>query len=415
MNTPKKVLILITKANWGGAQRYVYDVATHLPKDMFQVKVMAGTDGPLTQKLSAAGINAFGTLELGRDVNLKEDIRGFFKLFSLLRKDKPDILHVNSSKIGGLGALAGRLARVRKIVFTAHGWAFNEKRPFFERLFIAFLYWVTMISCHETIVVSEGARKQVRKWPFLEKKLTVIYNGLGKPTGFARSNARLELARMNPALKAAIDGVSEGNLVWIGTIAELHPIKGYIYALEAVERTVRSFETNKSTKRIIYTIISDGQQKAELEAKIAELRLEKNVIMMGFVPNAAEYVKAFDIFLLASLSEGLPYVLLEAGMAGVPVISTAVGGMPEIIDDMQTGILVQPKSSRELSHAISYAIEHPDERRQYGVKLSESVKKKFSLDHMIESTQEVYLRDGLEPATDGTVPGDLIAAIETRA
>lgn len=395
--SPLKVLILITKANWGGAQRYVYDVATRLPKDLFRVRVMTGSEGPLTEKLTAAGINAFGTLELGRDVKFREDVGAFFKLVSILRKDRPDILHVNSSKIGGLGALAGRIARVKKIVFTVHGWAFNERRSIPEKLVIIFLYWTTIMLSHETMVVSHAAMRQIKYWPWVKHKLTVVHNGVGKAAGFARSNARLELVRMCPAIKTAIEGVSESNLVWIGTVAELHPIKGHIYALEAVSRVVRSLEANNSNKKILYTLIGDGEIRLEIEQKIAELKLEKNVILVGRVDKASEYMKAFDIFLLSSLSEGLPYVMIEAGIAGVPVIASSVGGLPEIIDDMESGILVQPKSARELSHAIAYAIEHPEERKQFGAKLRETVAKKFTLDYMIESVQEVYLRHKLEP------------------
>lgn len=422
-----QVLILITKANWGGAQRYVYDVATNLPKDQFRVKVTAGGEGILTEKLGAAGINAFGSLELGRDVNLKEDIRSFFKLVSLLRKDKPDVLHLNSSKIGGLGALAGRLARVPRVIFTVHGWAFNEKRPFYQKLFIKLLYWVTIKLCHETMVVSEAAKKQIKRWPLIQDKLTVVYNGVDKSAGFSRSNARLELSRMNPALKKALEGVSESNLVWIGTVAELHPIKGYVYALDAIERTVRALETTHSSKKVIYTIIGDGELRAAIEARIKELKLENNVILMGRVDKASEYMKAFDVFLLASLSEGLGYVLIEAGMASAPVIATSVGGIPEIIDDMQTGILVQPKNARELSHAISYMIEHPEERRRYGASLRDKVLKNFTLELMILGVQDVYLRkeevktkpqkmSGPEASSpQAPVPADLIATIENRS
>ena len=103
-----KVLILITKSNWGGAQRYVYDIATHLQKDLFQVEVMAGGNGILIERLKEAGIRADGNLPIGRDVSVFKDIKAFFKLVSILRKNKPQVLHVNSSTIGGMGALAGR-------------------------------------------------------------------------------------------------------------------------------------------------------------------------------------------------------------------------------------------------------------------------------------------------------------------
>ncbi len=241
---------------------------------------------------------------------------------------------------------------------------------------------------HQTIIVSEAARQQVRNWPWIQGKLVVIHNGIARETGFSRANARLELMRMKPELKKALEGSSESNTILIGTIAELHRIKGHEYAIRAVADCVRSFNTHK---KIVYAIVSEGEERPRLEALIKELGMEKHILLLGHIDAAAHYVNAFDIFLLASLSEGLGYVLLEAGAAAVPVVSTTVGGIPEIVDDMKSGVLVQPKNSRELAHAISFLIEHPDERRAYGSALREKVLKDFSLEKMVKETEGVYL------------------------
>jgi glycosyltransferase involved in cell wall biosynthesis len=106
--------------------------------------------------------------------------------------------------------------------------------------------------------------------------------------------------------------------------------------------------------------------------------------------HAAEYLKAFNIFVLPSLKEGLPYAILEAGCASLPVVATTVGGIPEIIEDMRSGVLVQPKNIRELSHALSFMIEHPDERRRYGSALKERIAQNFSVQKMVDSVAELY-------------------------
>ena len=173
-----KVLILITKSNWGGAQRYVYDLATNLPKNAFDIEVMAGGGGILIEKLLIAGIKANGELPVGRDVNIFKDIKAFFRLISILREKRPDILHINSSKIGGLGALAGRITRIPKIIFTTHGWAFNENRSLFSKILTKCLHWITIILSHKTISVSEALKNQMENWPFIIDKITVIHNGI---------------------------------------------------------------------------------------------------------------------------------------------------------------------------------------------------------------------------------------------
>ena len=394
---PLKVLILITKSNWGGAQRYVFDLATNLPRDRYEVKVMAGGGGILIDKLQAAGIAANGDLPIGRDISLFQDIKAFFKLLKILRTEKPDVLHVNSSKIGGLGTLSGRLAGVPRIIFTSHGWAWNESRPLWQKFLIGGLYWLTLVFAHETIVVSAAAKKQARFLPFVQNKMTIIHNGLSPSAGFSRANARLELTRRHEALKEAVAGVSESHLIWVGTIAELHHIKGYRYAIEAIGRLVEMLSERHPHLKLVYTMIGDGEERARLEQQINEAGLADKVFLLGAVDQAAEFLKAFDIFLLASLSEGLAYVIIEAGAAGAPVVATAVGGIPEVVSDMSSGILVQPRNARELAHALDFFIEHPMERKAYGATLRSKVAESFTLKEMVERTAQIYRINNATP------------------
>ena len=114
------------------------------------------------------------------------------------------------------------------------------------------------------------------------------------------------------------------------------------------------------------------------------------IFLAGYMTDASQYLKAFNIFVLPSIKEGLPYVILEAGSASLPVVATTIGGIPEMIEDMKSGVLVQPKDSGELAHAISYMIEHPILARQYGAALKETVAQKFSLEKMVSAIGEIY-------------------------
>jgi len=391
LHTPCSVLILITKSNWGGAQRYVYDLATRLPRDRFAVEVMAGGNGTLIDRLRGAGVTAEGDLPVTNTTSFLENIKAIWHLSRLMRKRAPDVVHLNSSQIGVVGAVAARLARVPRIIFTAHGWAFNEERPLVQKLVFKLAYWFTLILVHETIAVSAGARRQVRNWPFIQDKIRVVYNGISAETGYSRPNARLELERMHDRLRATVDGVPESKLIWVGTVAELHHIKGHSYAIRAVYECRERLRAAGSDKHIVYTILGAGEEHTRLQALIDELKLGDAVFLLGHVQGAAQYMKAFDVFMLASLSEGLAYVLLEAGMCSLPVIATAVGGIPEVIDDMESGVLVQPRSARELSHALEHMISHPSERRAYGSALHTKVADKFSVDTMVKETEGVYL------------------------
>jgi glycosyltransferase involved in cell wall biosynthesis len=110
----------------------------------------------------------------------------------------------------------------------------------------------------------------------------------------------------------------------------------------------------------------------------------------GFKENAFAYLPAYDIFVLPSLKEGLPYALLEAGQAGLPTVASRVGGIPDIIEDGKMGILVDPKNPRELARALETLAGNRALRLRYGQALKRSVETHFSVDRMVESTIALY-------------------------
>lgn len=375
-----KVLYLITKSNWGGAQRNVYDLATSLKNRGHDIAVALGGDGLLRTRLEAAGIFTHSISGLGRDISAGKDAGSFKEIFSLIRHRKPDVLHVHSSKAGGLGALAGRLLGVKHIVFTAHGWAFNEDwRPLWSRAMIAFFSWLTMILCHKVIVISEREYAQALHFPFVAKKLALIHLGISKPTFISVDGAKQTLAKMTDL------SVTEFNKkIAIITIAELHINKGLTFLANAMTHIVSLHP------EALWIVMGDGEEKSALHLIIKGNKLERNISLVGNIEHAAEYLKGAHIFALPSVKEGLPYTLLEAGTAGLPVVSTTVGGIPELVEDMRSGILVQPRNPKELAHAISFLIEHPEERRRYGAALKEKISRDFSISKMVEETERCY-------------------------
>ena len=174
----KKILYIITKSNWGGAQRYVYDLATSLPKE----------------KLENAGIKVIQLSSLSRDISIVRDIVSFVEIYSLISKEKPDILHVNSSKAGGIGAFAGRLLQVPRIIFTLHGLASNEDRPLWQKKILIFFHWFTIVLSHMTIAVSQKIKNEVVFLPFIHKKITTIHNGVKEHDLQQKESARQALS-----------------------------------------------------------------------------------------------------------------------------------------------------------------------------------------------------------------------------
>lgn len=295
----KKVLLVVTKANWGGAQRYVFDLATHLSREDFDVAVAYGQPGKLADELRAAGTTTHPILSLQRDVSPAADLRSFFELYSLFKKEQPDVVHLNSSKAGGVGALAANLAGVKNIIFTIHGLPEDEARGALSRLFIKLATRFTIMLCDKIITVSKDNCRRVRR-------STLIHNGI-RSMQFGSGEA---IRRAFPP-GAHITG----------TVGELTHNKNQAALIEQA----------KSNPSMYVAIVGEGELRGMLEKRIQKYGLQERVKLFGFMP-ASEVLKGFDTFALPSLKEGLPYVLLEAKQAGLPIVANRVGGVGEILD-----------------------------------------------------------------------------------
>lgn len=391
MKTVKiKILFVITKSRWGGAQRYLYDLTTHLPRQIFRVSVALGGDGPLMRRLTGARIKVFSLRTLDRDVSLSRDILAILELWRLMRRERPNIVHLNSSKGGVIGVIAARLARVPHIVFTAHGWAFNEKRTLMARIIIKLLQWFTVLLSETTICVSEATARDLTVLPFVGNKLTVIRNGIDGLRFLSREEARRFLTSRHPHLVEVLRRrYTSGNIHWIGAVAELHRNKGLSYAIDAVA----TLERRRKELRLppfVFIVIGEGDERKSLASLIKEKDLGSAVFLLGEVEDAAIYLKAFNLFILPSVTEGFPYSLLEAGAASLPTLASAVGGIGELIEDMKSGILVKPRSPREIEHAIAYLLSNPHQCRSFGRALKMRVEDEFRLRRMVEETVSIY-------------------------
>lgn len=371
----KKIIYLITKSSWGGATRYVFDLATSLPKKDFEVIVVSGGEGALNDKLKDTGIKTISIEKLSRDINLFTEFKIFLSLLKLFRKEKPDVVHLNSSKAGGLGALSAKIAGVRKIIFTAHGWAFNEKRPFWQKILIKIFVWATLFLADDIICVSEATRDDIKNFPLVYKKTRVIYNGISDFDLLGKSEARVALKNIS-----MIDLPSEA--IWVGTLSELHKNKGLEYAIRAIS-LLRDYP-------IVFLIIGGGELKINLEEMIKREKLEQKVILLGFIDNAKRYLKAFDIFLLSSVTEAFPYAIIEAGFAGLPVVASSVGGVKDVVSS-DCGVLVKPADYNSIKIELESLLKDREKREKLGINLKQKIEDRFSFKSMIAQTTGLYM------------------------
>lgn len=383
----RKVLFAITKSNWGGAQSYVFDLALAGKERGYNVAVALGGEGLLKERLEGAGIRTLPLPNLTRDVAMLEDRHSLVnpraiwnslrqevvvlrKLIALLKEERPGVLHLNSSKAGGLGALAGRFAKVPRIIFTAHGWPHKEPRPLPVKVVVWFLSWLTLWLSHAVIAVSEN---DVRLAPvFLSrKKVALVRNGIAPFDTLERGAARQALG-LSPSRKVIL------------SIAELHPNKDLMSAVAAFAELANAF-TDWDV-----ALIGEGEERAHLEAAIAHYGLGERIFLLGFRSDARTYLAAADVFLLPSRKEGLPITLLEAGLTGIPVVASRVGGIPEVVRHKHSGLLVSPHNPHALALALRTYMEHPEDAATYGENLKQSVTEKFSKERMLEETFATY-------------------------
>lgn len=382
MGAKKKILYLITKSNFGGAQKYVFELAVQAKKEGYEVAVACGgtgeagaATGHLVSLLEEANIDTFHISHFQRNMSPLDDLLALFEVWRLIRKYKPDVLHTTSSKAGGIGALAGRMAGTKKIIFTSHGLTVDEVwRPRWQRALIYIGTWFTLRLADKSIMISTETFERARRMPNMKDRVVLIKNGIAPITFLPRDVARAKLAPQIPP-----------QTLLIGGVGELHPNKNWMAAIIAM---------TSLPAHLHLIIVGEGEERTSLQKLIAHHHLQNRVHLTGYL-DAAQFLKAFDIFILPSKKEGLPYVLLEAGLAELPTVASDLPGIRDIIETGETGLLVEPKP-RLLATTLEMLTRDAGMRRRLGAANQAKVAKDFSIELMCEKTFALYDSSTLE-------------------
>lgn len=391
-----KVLFIITQSEFGGAQRFLYNLVTNLDKSRFSFVVAAGPEKDdkrgLLFNLEKIGIKTHHLEHLKRDINLLTDLRSLFEIRRLISQEKPDIVFLGSSKAGLIGSLATKLVPGDwGVIYRIGGWAFNDPRPRWQKFLYKFAEKISAKWKDIIIVNAECHRKQAIELGIKPRKeILTIYNGIDANSlkFLSREEARKSLSGKYP-----ISIIQYPKSKIIGTIANLYPAKGLEHLIKA------SYKLRATSYKLKFIVIGEGRERPKLENLIKKYNLENNFFLLGEIPDAYKYLKAFDIFVLSSVKEGFPWTILEAMVAGVPIIATRVGAVPEILENPsmdstssgQAGLLVKPGDAGELSEAIIELINNPSS----GVKLAEQsrkiVEERFTLKRMVGEIEELLI------------------------
>jgi glycosyltransferase involved in cell wall biosynthesis len=361
MSARPRILLLVTLAERGGAQTYVCALAAGLA-ERFDVTVAAHGPGPLGAAVRAAGATFVPLRHVRRPVSPR-DVLGVVELVRLMRRLRPEIVHASSSKAGVLGRLAAGLAGVPIRVFTVHGWAFTAYRGILGHLYRRAEQAVRPLTT-ATICVSEGERAAgIAAGTCDPRRSLVIHTGIDV--------ASRPLAR--PDVGAA----------QIVSVGRLQTPKDPLLFLRALALVRGPFSAS---------LVGDGPDRAAVERELERLGLGGRVRLQGTRDDVPELLASSHVFVLSSQSEALPVSVLEAMAAGLPVVATRVGGVPELVVDGETGLLVPAGDSPGLAAALQRMVDDPALRARLGAAGRARVEKHFRLDMFLEAHLDLYRR-----------------------
>jgi glycosyltransferase involved in cell wall biosynthesis len=383
-----KILYFVTQGEQGGAQKYVADLANGIltsPLTRLRgVEVFVATgiqkeskDKWLFETLENSGVKKDNLFEIKnhvREISLVKDFLGLLDLIKIIRKVKPDVLHTNSSKAGLIGAIAGFLTRT-KTVFTVHGFFFLEPMGLPKKVLFIFIEFFSSLLRSFTILISEKDILVGKKFWILRntEKFKLIYNGVD-------DKLKENILDKESARKYIFEkiGIQDNAEKIIGTIANLYRTKGLEYFIDSAKLVL------DKKPNTLFVVLGFGEEsyRKELEEKILANGLSQNFFLLGRTPFAYRYLKAFDLFTLTSVKEGLPYTLLEAKMAGVKIVATKVGGIEEMSKSFEI-TLAEPKNSKDISDKFLESLEKNQDT-------DNSLPKIFHIDNMLNETLAVY-------------------------
>lgn len=342
----KKILYIAISSQTGGVPRHILQALRHAKEHGYKVAVAAPDDGDYYPWFCQ---QAAGMLK----VSLKPySFRSLWKLRHYIRKNGIELVHSHGKGAGMYARPLKLLCPGIKVVHTFHGIYVEE----YGTLLRAVYCWIEHILKHWTdhfICVSQSERKEALRLGFAVKRRTsVICNGV-EPENFQNITIKRE-----EYLKEF--GFPQNAFV-IGCVARLEQMKGHYYLLEAFARLI---EKHPQCRLLL---VGDGPERSSIETRLQEGNLGAFVYMAGFRHDVPQLLKLCDMFVSASLKEGMPYTLIEALAAGTPVTATDVIGNRDVIRDGKNGFLVQAESAEDLAEKLDYAIRNPALCRKYSV------------------------------------------------
>lgn len=366
----------------GGTRRHINELCAGLAAaGGFGVTLFASAERDPTfrrdlEALAARGVDVV-EVPMVRPIRPAVDAPQQWRLIRAFRRGRFHVIHTHSSKAGALGRTAALLSRSRAaLVHTPHTFAFNFTEQFSPRKRRFFLGVERLLgrATARMVHVSESERTEALGFGIMPRERTVVIpNGID-PAPYAAADGT--------ALRREL-GIPERGLL-VGAVGLLNEAKGHAHLVAAAGRVLERVPDAR------FAIAGEGPLRGALEAQIARAGLGERVRLLGYRTDVPELLAALDVLAMPSLWEGLPYVVLEAMAAGLPVVATDVNGCRDVVVAGATGELVAPADPAALAEALSRVLADGELRLRFGRAGRARVAREFSLDAMLQHYVALY-------------------------
>jgi glycosyltransferase involved in cell wall biosynthesis len=374
---PTRILRVIARLNVGGPAIHVTLLAHKLGPPDYESLLVCGHvepgEGDMQYYAERHGVHPVIIPELGRALHPVRDVIAVWKLYQLIRQFQPDVVHTHTSKAGFVGRLAARLAGVPVIVHTFHGHVFHGYFSWPKTQLFLWLERLTARMSDSIITLTEGLRRELADAYHVTRKSRIMVLPLGLDLEeFARMSRKTGAFRKDWGVAA--------DAPLIGIVGRLAAVKNHGLFLEAALRVRARFPDAR------FVIVGDGETRPAVEAQVDALGLRDAVIFTGWQRDLVPTYSDLDMLVISSTSEGTPVSVIEALAAGCPVVATAIGGVPDLLDHGELGRLVKSSDPDVLAQAMIETLQQPpDGRRAQALMLD-----RYGIDRLVRDLDSLY-------------------------
>jgi glycosyltransferase involved in cell wall biosynthesis len=376
-------ILFILEATSGGTQKHVFDIARKIDKSEFKIDLIYSTKrnknfAPLSKDIFN---NTYG-LPISRTGSFS-DIRNILNIKKLIKENDYDIVHCHSTKAGFVGRLAAYLSKHPNVVYSPHGFMFCDTRIKLRRLLYLNLEKYLGYITNKIIAVSGSERDLALQHKIVpNEKIITLYNSID-PVDF---DDHVYINKVEEKLHEKNEDII------LGTVGRLYYQKDPVTLIKSFKIINNHFPNTK------LVFVGDGPLLNKCQRLINELKLQDRIQLVGFQKNSKMYYKSFDIFVLSSHYEGLPYSLLEAMIMGIPCVGTDVVGIKDLIIHGKTGYLVNEEDHVGLAKSVISLLENPSLLSTFSNNAKKMTQTNFNFNEGIKEYEEFYTAQCLNTA-----------------